>query len=155
MELSDKEELFCEEYMIDLNQTRAYQRVFGTGNYASAATQASQLFKKVNIQARVKELMDQRKEAVLADAYFVVQNLIRIAQKCQEPEPVLEWNADTKQMEETGEYTFDSNGANKALELLGKHMGMFKDKVEHSGEVGITPIIIQGQKFADKDEKAE
>jgi hypothetical protein len=34
-------------------------------------------------------------------------------------------------------------------------MGMFKDKVEHSGEVGITPIIIQGQKFADKDGATE
>jgi hypothetical protein len=29
-----------------------------------------------------------------------------------------------------GKYTFNAGGANKALELLGKHLGLFKEKVE-------------------------
>lgn len=36
----------------------------------------------------------------------------------------------------TGEYRYDGSVANKALELLGKHLGLFKDKVEHSGPGG-------------------
>jgi phage terminase small subunit len=30
----------------------------------------------------------------------------------------------------TGMWRFDSTGANKALELIGKHLGMFKDKLQ-------------------------
>ena len=29
----------------------------------------------------------------------------------------------------------------KALELLGKHLGMFVDQVKHSGDVKITPVL--------------
>ena len=32
--------------------------------------------------------------------------------------------------EETGEYRFDSSGANKATELIGRHLAMFTDKVQ-------------------------
>lgn len=37
---------------------------------------------------------------------------------------------------ETPTYTFDPPGANKALELMGKYLGMFSDKVELTGENG-------------------
>lgn len=32
----------------------------------------------------------------------------------------------------TGEYIYNGNVANKALELLGKHLKMFTEKLEHS-----------------------
>ena len=30
-----------------------------------------------------------------------------------------------------GSYNFNASGANRALELMGKHLGMFIDKIEH------------------------
>lgn len=139
--LTDKQEMFCHEYLVDLNATQAYLRVFEC-DYNAARTESSKLKANPNISARIRELMDARKDAVLVDAHFVVQNLIEISQRCQQAEPVKVFNYDTKQLEKTGEYVFDSNGANKALELIGKHLGMFKDKVEHSGEVKGFQIII-------------
>jgi hypothetical protein len=35
----------------------------------------------------------------------------------------------------TGEWRFDSAGANKAVESIGKYLGMFKEKIEHSGAI--------------------
>jgi len=37
-------------------------------------------------------------------------------------------------MEPSGEYKFDSSGANRSLELIGRHFKMFTDKVELSGD---------------------
>src|SRR5690606_39413482 len=37
---------------------------------------------------------------------------------------------------ETGVYVYNGSVANKALELLGKHMGMFTDKHELTGKDG-------------------
>ena len=47
----------------------------------------------------------------------------------------MQFNRSSGEWEETGEYKFDSAGANRATELLGKHLGMFVDKVEHSGKL--------------------
>ena len=33
-------------------------------------------------------------------------------------------------------FEFKENGALKGLELLGKHLGLFKDKIEHTGKDG-------------------
>ena len=43
---------------------------------------------------------------------------------------------------ETGEYTYQGSVANRALELVGKELGMFHERVEHSGADG-APIQVQ------------
>ena len=37
------------------------------------------------------------------------------------------WDYEEKRKVNSGEYTFDSKGALNALEMIGKHLGMFKD----------------------------
>lgn len=49
--------------------------------------------------------------------------------------PVMRYDPSTGKMEETGMYQFDSKGALRALELIGKHLGMFGDKVHVSGSL--------------------
>lgn len=140
--LTDKQELFCQEYLIDLNQTKAYMRAFGVEVYSTAASEASKLAKTPIISARIRELMAERVERLNINQDWVLLSLLDIRNKSARAEPVLKFNYKTKQMEETGEYVYDSNGANKATELIGKHMGMFKDKVEHSGEIQGFQIVI-------------
>lgn len=154
MQLTDKQELFCHEYLVDLNKTKAYMRAFGVDNYGTAASEASRLTKNPNISARIDELMKERAESIKVDAGFVLENLITISQRCQQAEEVKFFNYATKEMEGTGEYVFDSNGANKSLELIGKHLGMFKDKVEHTGKVEGFQIIIDGS-HTGKDNEPE
>jgi phage terminase small subunit len=57
------------------------------------------------------------------------ENLERAMQR----KPVLD-----KEGNEIGVYVYDGHVANKSLELMGKELGMFKDKVEVSG--GREPI---------------
>ncbi|GAG89442.1 unnamed protein product, partial [marine sediment metagenome] len=55
---NDQHERFCQEYLVDLNGTKAAERAkFGK---KSARSKASQLLTKVNIQERIAELQAAR-----------------------------------------------------------------------------------------------
>ncbi|MFA9381817.1 MAG: hypothetical protein ACERKO_12245, partial [Acetanaerobacterium sp.] len=57
----------------------------------------------------------------------------KVKDRAMQAEAIMRYNPVTKEMEETGEYKFDGYAANKALELIGKHLGMYLDKSEISG----------------------
>ncbi len=75
------------------------------------------------------------------DADYVVTNLRRVAERCMQLRPVR--NSDGEQeVDEAGKpvWGFDSRGAVRALELLGKHVGCFVDKVEVSGSLDMDAL---------------
>lgn len=130
----NKSDLFCKEYLIDLNATQAMIRAGYAAKTASVC--GSKMLAKSNIRMRIESLMQERSKQTLVDADFVVKNLIEISQKCQSKVPVMIWNAEEKTMEQKMDadgnnvWEFDSSGANKALELLGRHLAMFTDKLK-------------------------
>ncbi|MEX7543049.1 hypothetical protein AB0862_018255, partial [Acinetobacter baumannii] len=75
------------------------------------------VFKRQDVQDRIAYLNLERMADLRVDQYMVIKNLRDIADMAMKE----------------GEYS----AANKANELLGKHMNMFSDKVElkHSGSV--------------------
>lgn len=127
MKLNARQEVFCKEYLIDLNATQAAIRAGYSERTASA--QASRLLANVNILARVKELKDKRADELELDAYWVLKRLKDISDRSMQAEPVMEFDHTEGMLVETGEYQFDSTGANKATELIGKHIGMFDPKL--------------------------
>lgn len=131
--LTPQQELFCQEYIVDYNGTKAARRA----GYAekTAKTQASRLLTNDNILARVRAIQIERLEKLAVTQESVVLKLLEIYDRCMQAKPVKEWDYTAHEYVETGEYTFDSRGAIRALELIGKHLAMFKDKVEHSGNV--------------------
>ncbi|WP_028589436.1 terminase small subunit [Paenibacillus massiliensis] len=135
---TEKQETFIREYMVDLNATQAAIRAGYSPKTASE--QGSRLLSNVKVRARIDELISARKEKLELDAEWVLNRLMQVANQSMKAEPVMKWDYESRSMVETGEYTFDSSGANKALELIGKHLAMFKDKVEHSGSVGVTIV---------------
>jgi phage terminase small subunit len=140
--LTAKQEMFVKEYLIDLNGTQAAIRAGYSEKTANE--QASRLLAKVKVRSRVEELQSKRSEKLNLDAEWVLTRLKEISDKCMTAEPVTKWDYEAKAMVETGEYLFDSNGANKSTELIGKHLGMFKDKIEHSGELNIVVGLPDG-----------
>ena len=133
MALNAKHEIFCQEYLKDLNGTQAAIRAGYSAK--TAHVQASKLLSNPNISARVKELKAKRAEELELDAYWVLKRLKDISDRAMQAEPVMVWDHSSGEMVETGEYTFDSNGANKATELIGKHIGMFDQKAQFVGQM--------------------
>lgn len=127
MKLNAKQEMFCKEYLVDLNATQAAIRAGYSERTASAT--ASRLLANVNVLARVKELKAKRAEELELDAYWVLKRLKDISDRAMQAEPVMTFDPALGELVETGEYQFDSTGANKATELIGKHIGMFDPRL--------------------------
>jgi phage terminase small subunit len=114
---------------------------------------ASSLAQDKNILGRVAEILGQREEAqqqatqiAIAESgvskAWVMERLREIAERCMQHEPVLDRKGEHVEVE-TPEgsvakaYVFNSTGANKALELLGKEIGMFVERREVKADLNV------------------
>lgn len=157
-ELTEKQQRFVEEYLIDLNATQAAIR---SGYSAKTAdVQGSRMLANVKVQQAISEIMAERSKRTGINQDRVVLELARIAfvkmtdvvnadgeirpdasdddLACIESVKYKRSNTDTGSSEER-EIKIASKL--KALELLGKHLGMWNDKLD----VNVTtPIVISG-----------
>lgn len=157
--LTAKQQLFVDEYLIDLNATQAAIRAGYSAKTANE--QGSQLLAKLSIQQAIAERMAERSKRTGVNQDRVVLELAKIAfvkmtdlvdgsGKIKEDatdddlsciESIKYKHSDT----DTG-YSVEREvkvaSKLKALELLGKHLGMWNDKID----VNITqPIVISGE----------
>lgn len=150
MALNDKQEMFCREYLVDLNATQAAIRAGYSDK--TAQQQASRLLLNVVIQDRIQELKSERGERLAIDADYVLQRLVEIDQmdvadillSNGEIKPIKDWPKVwriTLSGIDVTEIAGDSAGLLKKikwpdkvknLELLGKHVSIqaFSDKLE-------------------------
>ena len=136
-ELTPKQQRFVEEYLIDLNATKAAVRA----GYAQPNKQGPRMLVNVGIAAAIQKAMEERSERTGITQDWVLDNLRSITERCMQVEPVTDSkgkpvfveNADGN---EVPAFTFNSTGANRALELIGKHLGMFVERKEHTGKDG-------------------
>lgn len=158
--LTDKQQRFVDEYLIDLNATQAAIRA--GYNKKTARQIAAQNLSKLNIQEEIEkqQKLQQRRTRITQD--MVLRELAAIAfAKSSDYAQIVEKELPTEnggsvmgtvvQFTPTEELTEEQKKALqgikegkygievaqcdkvKALELLGRHLGMFKDKVEVSG----------------------
>ena len=118
-ELEEKQKMFCKEYLVDFNGTQAAIRAGYSKKTANE--QASRLLTKVNVQTYLKQLIEKRNERTKITQDEVIADIIKVKDRCMQNEAVLD-----KEGNETGIYKFDSNGANKALDMLMKHTGGYE-----------------------------
>ena len=152
--LKGKYERFCQEYVIDYNGTQAAVR---TGyEKKSARQQASRLLAKDEVLGRIRELQVEQVERLGISQDYVVLQLLDTYKCCREATPVMRYDYDLGEMVETGLYQFDSKGALRALELLGKHLGLFdgKGNQKTSGENNLLHAI-QNTEEIDTDDLPE
>ena len=146
--MTKKQKRFAEEYLIDLNATQAAIRAGYSPDTAKEI--GCENLTKPNIRACIDREMAERSKRTGVNADRVVQELAKIAfvnavdvidpKTATVKEDAL--SEDTAAIQSVKVKTFGDDGLEreikmadklKALELLGKHMGMFKDKVELSG----------------------
>lgn len=136
MKLTAKQQTFVKEYLVDLNATQSAIRAGYSEK--TAQEQSSRLLSNVMVQEEIQKAMNERSNKLEITSEYVLSSLKTIAERCMQGEPVM--RREGSEWVETGEWKFDSNGANKSLELLGKHLKLFTDRLEHSGEAGVRII---------------
>lgn len=133
--LTDKQKKFCKEYVIDYNGTQAAIRAGYSEK--TAKVQACQLLREEKILTIIKNLQKEQMQELCLCEEKVIKDLCSILIRCMSAQPVMEWDYEEHDYVKTGEYQFDSKGALKAIELLGKHLGMFNDKVKIDGDLSV------------------
>ena len=122
--LTLKQEAFAMGYMETGNACEAYRRAYNADRMKrnSIEVTAYQLLQHPKVVLRVTELREEAAKRDELSIDWVLQHLEEIVSRAMQAVPVLD-----KQGEPTGEYTYQGAVANRALELIGKHVGMFSD----------------------------
>lgn len=132
--LTPKMQLFIEEYLVDLNAMQAAERA----GYSKRCSRwhGSELMTKPPIAKAIQRKMDERAKRIALSADYVLTTIRETVERCKQAVPVTVYDRAEKKYVETGEYQFDSQAVLKGCELLGKHLKLFSDRVEHTGPNG-------------------
>lgn len=117
--LTAKQEMFCREYLVDLNATQAAIRA---GYSEASAKQAGyENMTKPDLQERISILMAERTQRVTVSADYVLERAKMMHEEC--------WNRD------------DAKNSIAALKLVGDHVNVqaFKQHTEISGGITVEP----------------
>lgn len=119
--LTAKQEAFIREYLVDLNATQAAIRAGYSARTARA--QGNRLLTNADVAAAVEAAKQERAQRTELTQDYVLDGLRGIAEDIEQP----------------------AAPRVKAYELLGKHQGMFVERVDHTSKgekVGVTAINV-------------
>lgn len=129
MTLTGRQRRFVDEYSLDMNATQAATRAGYSAKTAYSIGQEN--LKKPEIAAAIAERQKAVSNKLELTAEWVLERLVENVDRAMQAAEIK--NADGAG---TGEYKYEGNVANRSLELIGKHLGMFKERVEHTGKDG-------------------
>ena len=142
--MTEKQKLFCDEYLIDLNGTRAYRTVDKTiKNDNVAGVRANKLLKQKDIAEYINKRLEEIHNENTANIQEVMEYLTSVMRGTSKAN-VLALAGDGYQ--EVIAKPPDEKERLKAAELLGKRFGMFKDNVDitSNGKTVIVDDIDEG-----------
>lgn len=142
--LTAKQQRFVEEYLVDLNATQAAIRAGYSAKNADKI--ASQLLGKARVAEAIAAAKSERASRVAVSADYVLNNLVEIVERSMQRAPVFDMKGNHVTDEEGRHvWRFDGKTANRALELLGKHLGMFTDKIEADVNQSVKVVLFGGE----------
>lgn len=161
---ADRHERFCQEYLMDLNATAAYGRTYPDASKATAMVGGCQLLSNPKISQRVAELQAERANRAQVSQDDILRELMLLGFSDVRhltvddngnleltpgaPDEAYRAVASVKhRITSNGDFTtreveYKLWNKNNALELLGKHIGLFPNKHEHGGPGG-GPIPVE------------
>lgn len=132
MGMTEKQKRFADEYLIDLNGTRAYKVAYPrVKNDETARANASRMLTNANVKTYIDEQLEKIHNEKTADAQEVLEYLTAVMRNEQTEEVVV--------VEGTGDGCSEARVIKKdagikdrvkAAELLGKRYSLFTDKME-------------------------
>ena len=148
--MTEKQKIFADEYLIDLNATRAYRVAYPSVKKEKTAAQAgSRMLRNVKVQKYIADRMQERQkrteitqdrvlEELAAIAFARATDYAEVKDECvriKDTDSLTDQQIKAIAGIKEGKFGIELklNDKEKALELLGRHLGMVKDKVEVSG----------------------
>jgi phage terminase small subunit len=150
MALTQKQKIFADEYLIDLNATRAYKAAYSRCKKdETASANGSRLLRNAKVENYIRDRMKDREQrteitqdrvlkelakigfADVTDFVTIEGPFVRVKSTAEIPPDKIGAIAGIK--EGANGIEIKLNDKVKALELIGRHQGMFKDRVELSG----------------------
>lgn len=138
--LTERERAFVRQYLVDLNGTQAAIRVGYSEK--TAASQASRLLRKPNVQAYRDALLQEQFDAIGVTKHSIAAEVWGIYQKCCQKEPVMEWDSVNRKWVPSGEWAFNVKGALKALDMLRQMLPEMKQDSDAGG--GLEEMLMGG-----------
>lgn len=143
--LTAKQAKFVIEYLVDGNATQSAIRA-GYSEETAGSIGSENLSKPEIIKA-IDEQMQHRSQRTLITADYVLARIQEVAERCMQGRPVMVYDKTQQKYVQAEEliaqpdgttklcqvWEFDSTGANKALENLGKNLRLLTDKLEVGG----------------------
>ena len=145
--MTEKQKIFADEYLIDLNATRAYRKAYPNCKKDSSADAAARkLLGNTRIQKYISARMEERQKRTEVTQDRVLQELAYIAfarvtnyatvrndvVKIKNTDELTEEQIRAISGIKEGKFGIELklNDKEKALELLGRHLGMWNDKLD-------------------------
>lgn len=112
--LNPRQQVFIEEYLVDMNATKAAIRA-GYSKRTAQRTGSENLSKPL-ISAAIQAALEKRMERIQINSDWVLREQVRVYHRLMGDIPVLDADGNP-----TDVYKFDAFGALRALENIGKH----------------------------------
>jgi phage terminase small subunit len=148
-DLTPKQEAFCLAFLETGNASLSYRRAYDVSPDTKANTvekRACELLKNGKVAGRVTALRAEAANKATLSKAWILEHLMRQVRITMGDEKVrLTIKPRGKDGKDSAPVTIevsqrDPAAANKALELLARHLGLFVDKVEHTGKDGSSLI---------------
>lgn len=143
MKLTEKQKIFCDEYIISLNATQAAIKA-GYAEKTAYAIGAENL-RKPKIQSYISERMEQKESSLIATQDEVLQYLTSVLRgESQTTDTLLVGMGDGYQEVQEVEKKPSEKDRLKAAELLGKRYGLYTDKISADVDMSLDISIDYG-----------
>ena len=170
--LTEKQRRFCDEYLIDLNATRAYMAAYpAVKKDSTASVCAAKMLRNAKVAEHIRQRMEDRQKRTEITQDRVLRELAAIA--FGDVTDIVSYEGGTVRIQPTstlpketrklisgikeGQYgtevkTYDRI---RALELLGKHLGMFDQKKDDLDRKEQEARIAKLQREAQQDDETK
>lgn len=130
--LTNKQMIFANEYLVDLNATRAYKKAYPNVKKDSvAASAAARMLRIVKVKNYIDEQLKKIEDESIADAAEVMKYLTAVMRnELTEEVVVVEGEGEGCSSARIVKKDISAKDRNKAAELLGKRYRLFIDKIE-------------------------
>ena len=135
MALTEKQKIFADEYLLDLNATRAYRTAYPSCKKdGTAAAAGARLLRNVNVSQYIDEQLELLHSERVADAQEVMEHLSAVLRgEIDEEVVIVEGVGDGCSEAKLLRKQVSARDRLKAAELLGRRYELYSDKMEISG----------------------